>query len=229
MNDILGQALYEHHHKLSKHKLWIHNRYGPKEEMPLAAFFRPENDMQDIEWLAINECRGNVLDIGAAAGSHALLLQELAKDVSALDISPLACNVMKERGVANVFEADIFTFGDIKFDTLLLLMNGIGLAGTIEGLKRLLQHFKTLLAAGGQVLFDSSDVAYLYEGELPNGEYYGGIWYQYEYKKQKTDWFQWLYIDEYAMTEIAAEAGYDMEVLLEDEDGQYLARLTVSG
>ena len=196
--------------------------------MPVATFFRSEDEMPDMEWLAINECRGKVLDIGAAAGSHALLLQQRDIDVTALDISPLAIDIMKKRGVRNIAEADIFTFDTGKFDTLLLLMNGIGLAGTIEGLKRLLQHFKKLLATDGQVLFDSSDVAYLYEGELPGLGYYGEIWYQYEYKKQKTGWFQWLYIDERTLKKVAEETGFDMEVLLEDEYGQYLARLTLS-
>jgi hypothetical protein len=90
----------------------------------------------------------------------------------------------------------------------------------------LLTHFHTLLNSGGQILFDSSDIAYLYEGKLPEGAYYGEISYQYEYNRQKTDWFKWLYVDEQTMQTIATEAGFKMEVLLEDEFGQYLARLT---
>jgi SAM-dependent methyltransferase len=227
MSDILGQALFNYFGQKSKSKLWIHNKYGPKENMPLATYFRNEEDMPDLEWLAIEQCRGKVLDIGAGAGSHALLLQEWEKEVTAIDISPLAVEVMKIRGVNDVFEADIFTYNSQKFDTLLLLMNGIGLAGSIDNLKPLLVHFKELLADGGQLLFDSSDIAYLYESDqLPKDSYYGEIWYQYEYEKQKSEWFPWLYIDEHTMQDIATAAGYTMEVLMEDEFGQYLARLT---
>jgi SAM-dependent methyltransferase len=229
MIDVLGQALFDYHQaKQQGSRLWIHNKYGEKEEMPVEAYFREEDDMPDLEWLALNECRGTVLDIGAGAGSHALLLQERGYDVTALEISPLAAAVMRERGVKSIVEADIYKYGDIKYDTLLLLMNGIGLAGTIEGLKTLLDHLKKLLDKGGQILFDSSDIAYLYEGNIPeSGEYYGELWYQYEYNGRKTDWFKWLYIDEVSLQKIANELGYQMEVLLEDEYGQYLVRLTL--
>lgn len=229
MIDVLGQALFDYHQANQQNfGLWIHNKYGEKEEMPVEAYFREEDDMPDLEWLALNECRGTVLDIGAGAGSHALLLQERGYDVTALEISPLAAAVMRERGVKSVVETDIYKYGDAKYDTLLLLMNGIGLAGTVEGLKTLLDHLKELLHKGGQILFDSSDIAYLYEGNLPEGsEYYGELWYQYEYHGRKTDWFKWLYIDEFSLQKIVNELGYQMEVLLEDEYGQYLVRLTL--
>lgn len=228
MKDTLGHAIHNHFHKAPAHKLWIHNQYGPKEEMPIEAYFREEDDMPDLEWLALNECRGDVLDIGAGAGSHALLLQERGFDVAALEISPLAADVMKARGVKNVITADIFEYQERKYDTLLLLMNGIGLTGTIANLTIFLEHMKLLLNKGGQLLFDSSDIAYLYEGQLPdNGKYYGELLYQYEYNRQKTEWFPWLYIDEKMLIKITSEAGYDMEVLLEDEFQQYLVRLTL--
>jgi SAM-dependent methyltransferase len=225
MNDVLGQALHDYYHKKAKHKLWIHNQYGPKENMPIATYFRAEDDMPDLEWLAIEQSRGKVLDVGAGAGSHSLQLQEEGIEAVSIDISPLCVAVMKDRGVANTLQADIYTFNQGKFDTILILMNGIGLAGTITGLKQLLTHLKTLMSEGAQLLFDSSDVAYLYEGKLPETGYYGEIKYQYEYNKQKTDWFSWLYIDEKTMEAVAVEMGFTMEVLIEDEYGQYLARL----
>ncbi|RYE18513.1 MAG: SAM-dependent methyltransferase, partial [Sphingobacteriales bacterium] len=95
MSDILGQALQNYFHKTGRHKLWIHNQYGPKEEMPVAAYFRDEEDMPDLEWCALDHCRGQVLDIGAGAGSHALVLQQRGVDVTALEISPLATQVMR--------------------------------------------------------------------------------------------------------------------------------------
>lgn len=228
MVDLLGQAIFDHYHQLIPDTLWINNQYGPKEEMPVDTFFRNVDDMPDLELFAINECKGKVLDIGSGAGSHALLLQDRGVDVTAIDISPLAVQVMQQRGVKKAFEADIYTYHPGKFDTLLLLMNGIGLAGNLDGLKMLLIHLKSLLNPGGQILFDSSDVAYLYEGKIPSDKYYGEIAYQYQYKQLKTDWFKWLYIDEQTLTIIANEAGFDVNVLVEDEYDQYLVRLTQS-
>lgn len=229
MNDILGQALYDFYLKKSPSKLWIHNKYGSEEEMPVKIYFRDVKEMPDLELVALENCRGKVLDIGAGAGSHALLLQKKGIDVTALEVSSKAAEVMKWRGVQSIIERDIFEFEEERFDTLLLLMNGIGLTGTIARLKLFFRHAKKLLNKGGQLIFDSSDVAYLYEGNLPNGEnYYGEIMYQYEYKKQKTDWFTWLYIDLKKLIQISKEEGWEIEILFEDEYDQYLAKLVLN-
>ncbi|RXK83551.1 class I SAM-dependent methyltransferase [Filimonas effusa] len=228
MKDVLGKAIHDYYQMLKMGKLWIHNKYGPKEEMPVDVYFRREEDMPEMELLALKQCTGKVLDVGAGAGSHALWLQQQGITVTALDISPAAAAVMEARGVQQVVAQDFFTVTSGGYDTLLLLMNGIGIAGTIEGLHRFLQHARTLLQPGGQLLFDSSDIAYLYEGRaLPESPYYGEIAYRYEYKGQKTDWFSWLYIDKNRLEAIAAAEGWRMELLQEDEYGQYLVKLTM--
>lgn len=228
MNDVLGQALYDYYTKSLRGKLWIFNKYGPKEEMPVFIYFREAAELPDLELIALQKCKGKVLDIGAGAGSHALLLQAKGIEVTALEISLKAAEVMKLRGVKSIVEKDIFEFEEVGFDTLLLLMNGIGLTGNISRLKEFFRHAKKLLNPGGQLIFDSSDVAYLYEGKLPNiKNYYGEIMYQYEYKKQKTDWFTWLYIDKSILAQIAIEEGWQTEILYEDEFDQYLARLVL--
>jgi SAM-dependent methyltransferase len=227
MKDALGQALWDYYHKQRPAKLWICNNYGPKEEMPVKIYFRKEADMPELELKAIEHCRGAVLDIGAGAGSHALLLQQKGCDVTALDISPKAAEVMGQRGVKKVIVSDIFLFGNQQFDTLLLLMNGIGLAGTITRLRILLQHLKEILLPGGQVICDSSDIAYLYEGKMPNAtNYYGEIAYEYGYKGTKSGWFKWVYVDKSTLAHIARQEGWATELLFEDGNDQYLVRLT---
>jgi SAM-dependent methyltransferase len=227
MEDILGQALHDYYYQNAPAELWIHNQYGPKEEMPVDTFYRQPDEMPELELTALELCKGTILDIGAGAGSHALYLQQKGLDVCALDISALGVDVMKARGVAKAIEADIFAYSETRYDTLLLLMNGIGLAGTLDNLTVFLDHAKSLLKPGGQLLFDSSDIAYLYEEELADSEsYYGELWYQYEYKNQKTEWFKWLYVDQQTLTDIAGKDGWVVEILLVDEYNQYLARLT---
>src|SRR5882724_8052805 len=99
MNDILGQALWDYYHDISPGKLWIHNKYGPKEDMPVHTYFRAGEDMPKLELAALQTCCGKVLDIGAGVGSHTLILQQKGLDVTALDVSPKAAEVMKLRGV----------------------------------------------------------------------------------------------------------------------------------
>ncbi len=227
MLDILGQAISDYYNYERDQTLWVHDTLGPKVPMPVSVYFRSEKDMPELELEALRHCRGSVLDIGSGAGSHALALQDRDINVTAIDISPLAVSVMQQRGVEKAWERDIFQFSGERYDTLLLMMNGIGLCSNIAGLHRFLRYARNLLAPGGQLLFDSSDVAYLYEEGLPAGDaYYGEIRCRYEYKKQKTDWFTWLYADQSVVTAVAAEEGYRTEVLFEDGNDQYLVRLT---
>ena len=226
MKDVLGQALKDYQEGRREHKLYIHNMYGKKERMPLSIYFRSLRTISKLEYLALEACTGSILDVGAAAGSHALLLQKKGLNVTAMDISPGAVEVMQQRGVQNIVSDDIFSYKEKKFDTLLLLMNGIGLAGTIDSLQKLLPTFKKILKPGGQVLFDSSDVAYLFKADnFPLQHYYGEIDYEYVYREQYSGWFKWLYVDKQTMQKVALKAGFAMQFLFEDEHDQYLARL----
>jgi len=56
---------------------------------------------------------------------------------------------------------DFFALRDKTFDTILLLMNGIGIAQTIKNLPVFFSQIKTLLEPDGQVLLDSSDLIFL--------------------------------------------------------------------
>lgn len=226
--DILGQAISDYYNYQRDQILWVHDKHGPKVEMPIATYFRNEDKMPDLELAALDLCKGKVLDIGAGAGSHSLALEDRKIKVTAIDISPLAVEVMSMRGVSNALAQNIFLFQGKKFDTLLLLMNGIGLCGNITGLRRFLVHAKKLIRPGGQLVFDSSDVAYLFEDDIPVlDHYYGEIECRYEYKKQKSDWFTWLYIDRNTLALVAEDEGWNMEVITEDNSGQYLSRLTL--
>lgn len=224
--DIFGQALLDYFQGKLYSKLWLHNSYGHPEDMPVDVFFREQEEMPELEILALSLCQGKILDIGAGVGSHVLVLQNKDADVTALELSSLACDIMKARGVRKIINEDIFNFSGDKFDTLLLLMNGIGLTENLPGLRRFLNHAKTLLKPGGSLIFDSSDISYLYEDRpLPAGRYHGEISYRYEYKGQFGDWFNWLYIDAHLLEVLTKEEGWKMELLFEDGMDQYLVRL----
>jgi SAM-dependent methyltransferase len=172
-------------------------------------------------------CRGKILDVGAGAGRHVLPLQK-TNEVTALEISPLCNQIMAERGVKKIIEQDIFEFDtQLKFDTILMLMNGIGLAGSLDGVKALLKKYNQLLPENGQVLFDSSDISYLYRDTFfPKDRYFGEVTYQYEYKKERGNEFKWIYIDKKTISKIASQVGFHCQVIYQGNNDQYLARLT---
>ncbi|HWK59614.1 MAG TPA: methyltransferase domain-containing protein [Parapedobacter sp.] len=227
MLDVLGYALHDYLQGHRGDQLLTHTSFGGVEEMPVEEFFRQPIDFPELEHIALSLCDGRVLDIGAGAGSHALFLQKRGMDVTALERSPLACEVMRARGVERVITANVFEYGGGRYDTLLFLMNGIGVAGTIVGLEKLLTHCNTLLNDGGQLLFDSSDVAYLYTDgsvERPLG-YYGEIRYQYAYRGSRSAPFDWLFIDQDTLISIAQPLGWVVQILYEDGYDQYLVRM----
>ena len=192
------------------------------DEMPIEVFFRSIQDMPEIEKYALSLVKGSVLDIGAGAGAHSLALLASGMDVTALDNSEASCSVMQSRGIKNVILSDIHDYSLRSFDTLLLLMNGIGLARSIDGLKTTLTHLNSLLNNGGQVLFDSSDLKYL---ERKTESYYGEMKMRYIYKGLSSEWDSWLYIDPYTLIQKCEEWSIPIEIIIEDDTGLFLARM----
>ncbi|TKC12847.1 class I SAM-dependent methyltransferase [Pedobacter polaris] len=223
--DVFGNALLDFYNNGVADTLWLHNSYGEPEEMPIDIFFRTEEEMPPLEHTALSLCYGKILDIGAGVGSHALVLEEFGMNITAIDISTNAVKIMKQRGVKKAFAQDIFLVAE-KYDTLLFLMNGIGLTGTLQGCIAFLEKAKNLINPGGQLLFDSSDISYLYEDlKEPENQYFGEVSFCYEYQKQKGNWFNWLYLDQETLIRIAKQIGWHCEIIFEDGEDQYLARL----
>jgi len=227
MIDLPGLAIKNFHEKTSRAKLYVHDTFGPRVEMPISLYFRNEKQLPKLEKKALELCTGKVLDIGAGAGSHGLILQRRNMEVVGLEISPAACEVMRDRGLKNVVCEDIFKFNDEKFDTLLLLMNGIGLCGDLNGFRKFLKKAETLLNENGILIFDSSDINYMYEDDIfPTDRYYGEVTCSYEYQKEVTDWFKWLYLDQETLEKIAVDEGWKSELIFRDENDQYLVKLS---
>lgn len=226
MKDLHGKAIQDYYLGNEEATLILHNSYGEPEEMPVEVFFREEEDLSTLEHLALIESRGRVLDLGAGAGAHALVLQSRGFEVSALENSPGCVFVMQHSGVQNVLFED-YRKHQGKYDTILVLMNGLGLAGTLAGVPQLLSRLRDMLLPGGQILIDSSDISYLY-GDIPSPEgYFGEVRYRYEYENETGDWFDWVYVDQQTLAVTVEALGMQLEVLMTDENDQYLACITL--
>ena len=119
-----------------------------------------------------------------------------------------------------------------QYDTILMLMNGIGIVGTLERMPEFFKQLDTILASGGQVLCDSSDISYVFETEdgiieLPDDMgYYGEHSFRMQYKDTIGEPFDWLYIDADTLKQKAGRCGYAVELVAEGEHYDYLARIT---
>ena len=231
----MGRAISDYYHTGKAGKLRVLSSMFYEDEIPVATLFRDFGEMPVQEQKAIELCRGKVLDVGAGSGCHSIVLKERGIEATAIDISVLSVEVMKERGIdarnINFFDE---TFTE-KFDTILLAMNGIGIVGKIERLPMFFRSIKRLLAPGGQVLLDSSDIRYVFMDEdggmdidLAAG-YYGEIDYKMRYKNITGTPFDWLYIDFDTLQMYAEEHGFTCEKCIDGEHYDYLARLTLTG
>ncbi|HSC69799.1 MAG TPA: methyltransferase domain-containing protein, partial [Candidatus Methylomirabilis sp.] len=152
-----GAALLDYFKGETSAKVVVHGDDGETETVPIQVFFRGPADFSALEEAALDCCRGRVLDAGAGSGCHSLVLQEQGLSVCAIDIAPEAVEVMRNRGVRDARGADIFAFEAEPFDTILLMMNGIGVVGDLAGLDRFLACVGRLLRPDGQILLDSYD------------------------------------------------------------------------
>lgn len=225
-------AFLDYYNGNAKNEITIHCNKGDVDVVPLSYFFRTFENMPDIEKKALELCTGKVLDIGAGSGCHSLILKSQGLDVIALDIRSSFVDIMKKRGLSKTVCSDVYSFSEDSFDTLLMLMNGIGFAGDLKGLSRFLSHAKKLLKSGGQILLDSTDILYLYKEEENgsvtinlNEDYYGEVLYQFEYKDIVGLPFKWLFVDFATLCEMAEQEGFRCELMMEDGYFNYLARL----
>ena len=227
----MGRAIAEYWKTKTADRLRVFSPMFEEDEIPLTTLFRSYEDMPEIERKALDMAKGRILDVGAGAGCHSLVLQERGMDVTAIDISPLSVETMKEREVKKVIEQDFFTL-EGQYDTILMLMNGIGIVGTLERMLEFFRQLDKILAPEGQLLCDSSDISYVFEDEeglidIPNEmDYYGEHSFRMQYKNTIGEPFDWLYIDEDTLKEKARRYGYTAEVMAEGEHYDYLARIT---
>lgn len=237
-DDIFGTAIWEYFGGTSEAELLTYLTLQGfdqpfQDSLPLAYLFRSFRDMPPLERLALQLCRGKVLDVGCGAGSHSLYLQKQGLEVTALDSSPGAVATCIKRGIKDVVQLEVLNYRGTNFDTILLLMNGIGLAGRLSRLPSFLGQLKKMLGTNGQILLDSSDIRYMYQDDesslfhLPEeGPYYGEGEFTMEYKGKKSSKFPWLYLDQQRLKSEAEAVGLQVEFVSHGAHYDYLARLT---
>ena len=231
MKDLFGQAILDFQTNNTPEDLVTETNISEADEMSVGYLFRHYNDMPKLEKKALQLAKGKILDVGCGAGSHSLYLQEKGFDVTAIDISPKAIKACQLRGVKNARVQSLLEVENEKFDTILLLMNGTGIFGSLAETSKHLQKLKSLLNPNGQILIDSSDIIYMFdEAEdgsflVPADGYYGELTFTVSYKGQTEDAFPWLYLDYNTLQNAAHANGLESELVVEGKHYDYLAKL----
>ncbi|MGZ9674945.1 class I SAM-dependent methyltransferase [Flavobacterium sp. GNP001] len=236
MKDLFGKAMLDYQTSNAPENILTETTISEEDEMSVAYLFRSFQEMPLLEQVALQMTTGKVLDVGCGAGSHSLYLQNEKKlNVQAIDISANAVKTCLLRGVKNAAVQNILhtNSDENQYDTILLLMNGTGIFGTLAETPKYLQQLKFLLSPKGQILIDSSDLIYMFDNDedggkwIPSDGYYGELKFSITYKKEKEEDFAWLYLDYNTLQNAAQDVGLQCELIKEGDHYDYLARLSL--
>jgi SAM-dependent methyltransferase len=184
---------------------------------------------------AMRHVAGRVLDIGCGAGRHCLYLQEQGFDVLGIDISPLAIDVCKRRGVQNAAVVPITRAGPAlgRFDTLLMLGHNLGLFGGYARARWLLRRFQRMTGEEAVILAETRDpyrttdpchLAY-HERNRRRGRMGGQIRLRVRYREYASPWFDYLFVSRGELEGILSGTGWQIRTSLDGEGGSYIAVL----
>ena len=176
---------------------------------------------------AMDHVRGRVLDIGCGAGRVALWLQLRGFDVTGIDLSPTAVEICQRRGLRKclVMSFEKLNFPPAIFDTVLLMGDNLGLAGTVPGTIELLKSLHTLTTREGRVIGSGRDpsktddpvhLAY-HERNRKAGKPIGQVRLQIRFGEEATEWFDHLMVSIQDLEDIAGNAGWKVERSFEGE------------
>lgn len=231
IKDVFGSAIKDFY-KGEEAIVDTYSSIGGWDTLAVRYLFRSYEEMPKIEQVALDMAYGSVLDIGCGAGSHSLYLQEKGLDITAIDISKGAIETCKHRGILKSEVSDLWKYSSLQFDTILSLMNGAGICGSMQAVPKFLSHLKSLLKPQGQILLDSTDIIYMFEDETGAidvselDHYYGEVEFESKYQDIYSGRYPWLYIDFYNLQQHAFNLDMKCELIGTGPHYDFLAKIT---
>ena len=124
-----------------------------------SSYFQPFRRWPPAERHAVRLVRGRVLDVGCGPGRVALHLQVRGHEVTAVDVSPLAVQVARARGVSDARVLSLGQVGPVlgSFRTVILFGNNFGLLRSRVAAPRLLRRLAPITTADARILAGSLD------------------------------------------------------------------------
>ena len=182
---------------------------------------------------------GGVLDLGCGAGRAALYLQGLGHAVVGIDISPLAIEVCRQRGVRDARWLSItqVSEGLGQFENILLLGNNWGLMGSPGRAKWLLRRFYKMTSPQARIIASSNDIYQTDSGihltyhayNRERGRMSGQIRMRVCHAVWRSEWFDYLMVSRAEMEEILPGTGWRVSEYIGSSGSSYTAIIGKDG
>ena len=183
----------------------------------------------------LERVRGRVLDVGCGAGRYALYLQQRGHDVVGIDISPLAIEVCRRRGLR---DARVLSIDDISpdlgtFGTIIMMGNNFGLFGSPRKARFLLKRFRKITDADGIIIaqcadpYHSNDPDHLayHAQNRARGRLSGQLRLRVLHRNFKGPWFDYLFVSRMELADIVNGTGWHIRELIDGDGAQYVVVL----
>ena len=201
--------------------------------MPPDWFFVPHEAWADAEKRVLRHVQGGpLLDLGCGGGRHALHFQGRGLDVTAVDVSPGAVDVCRERGVRDARVLDLRTPpGDKRWGTILLMCGNLGLGGTWRETRTLLRRLADRSLPGALLVGDTVDpnhtpdpahLPYL-RANLAAGRHVGEVRLRLRYGAKVSPWWSMINVPASEIVPLVEGTGWAVREHIWDGQDQYVA------
>jgi SAM-dependent methyltransferase len=230
--DAFGEMLRDHHDGENTYEIverddgWV----GPSAGGDL--YFSEFEEWPELERRTMEYVEGRVLDVGCGAGRHACYLREQGHDVTGIDLSPGAVEVARDRGVEDVRRVDVADvtdeFDPETFDSVVMLGNNFGLAGTAERAPGILDALATVATDDATLVAQSRDPTATddehhrtyHEFNRERGRLPGALRMRVRYGRLATPWYDYLMAAPDTMADLVSETPWELAETVEPDEGE---------